>query len=137
MYLSFFKGGAYRLHLVHVVLSLNILIMELEGIVQDIGASQTVGKNGFVKRALIVKTESAYPQVLCVEFTMDRTILLDPLQTGDLVKVSINIKGNIWQSPEGMTKYFTVLEGWRLQVLNSATTPLVVPTEPDDKDFPF
>ena len=111
--------------------------MELEGIVQDIGASQTVGKNGFVKRALIVKTESAYPQVLCVEFTMDRTSLLDPLQVGDLVKVSINIKGNTWQSPEGMTKYFTVLEGWRLKVLRCVSESNVLPTEPDDKDFPF
>ena len=34
---------------------------------------------------------------------------------GENVKVAINLKGREWQSPQGETKYFNDIQGWRIE----------------------
>lgn len=88
--------------------------MEVSGRVKVISASQQVSPT-FKKRELVVTTEEQYPQHIMVEFTQDKCDLLDSYQVGEPVKVSINLRGREWVSPQGETKYFNSIQGWRIE----------------------
>lgn len=88
--------------------------MEINGRVKLINAVQQVSAS-FKKRELVVTTEEQYPQHILVEFTQDKCDLLDNYQLGELVKVSINLRGREWTNPQGETKYFNSIQGWRIE----------------------
>lgn len=88
--------------------------MEVSGRVKVINAVQQVSPT-FRKRELVVTTEEQYPQHIMVEFTQDKCDLLDSYQVGEPVKVSINLRGREWVSPQGETKYFNSIQGWRIE----------------------
>ena len=94
--------------------------MEVQGKVKLIGEIQKIGSKGFVKAELIVETDGEYPQPINIEFTGDNTDFLAKLSVGDLVKVFINLRGREWTSPEGDVKYFNSIQGWKVDVLESA-----------------
>lgn len=94
--------------------------MEVEGKVKMIGETQTFGSNGFRKRELVVTTEEQYPQHIMVEFVQDKTDLLNNYAVGQNVKVSINLRGREWVNPQGETKYFNSIQGWRIENLAAA-----------------
>src|SRR3990167_6397985 len=89
--------------------------MEVQGKIKMIGETQTVGSGGFRKRELVVTTEEQYPQHVLVEFVQDKTDLLNNYQVGQNVKVSINLRGREWVNPQGETKYFNSIQGWRIE----------------------
>lgn len=93
--------------------------MEIQGRVKQIFPSQTMGQNGFEKRDLVIVTEETYPQTIIIQFTQQRCDLLDSLQVGQNVKVYINIKGREWTNPQGETKYFNTIEGWKIEVIHT------------------
>mgnify|MGYP003624174949 CR=1 FL=1 len=93
--------------------------MEVQGKVKLIGKNQSFGTKGFVKAELIVETDGDYPQPINIEFTGDNTDFLAKLSVGDLVKVSINLRGREWVSPEGVVKYFNSIQGWKVDVIES------------------
>lgn len=88
--------------------------MEITGRVKFIGHQQQVTPT-FSKRELVVTTEEQYPQHIMVEFTQDKCSLLDGIQLGEPVKVSINLRGREWTNPQGETKYFNSIQGWRIE----------------------
>lgn len=88
--------------------------MEITGKVTKIFDTQTFS-SGFSKREVIVTTQEQYPQPLSIEFLQDRVNLVDTITVGDDVKVSINLRGREWTSPEGVTKYFNSITGWRIE----------------------
>jgi len=89
--------------------------MEVQGKVKMVGETQTFGSNGFRKRELVVTTEEQYPQHIMVEFVQDKTDLLNNYAVGQNVKVSINLRGREWVNPQGETKYFNSIQGWRIE----------------------
>jgi hypothetical protein len=91
--------------------------MEIQGKVKFIGETQTFGANGFRKRELVITTEEQYPQHIMVEFVQDKTDLLNNYQIGQNVKISINLRGREWVNPQGETKYFNSIQGWRIENL--------------------
>lgn len=93
--------------------------MEIQGRVKVIGATQTFGANGFQKRELVIVTEEQYPQPILIEFTQGNCSLLDSLREGQLVKVSINLRGREWVNPQGETKYFNSVQGWRIELIQT------------------
>ena len=106
--------------------------MEVQGKIKLIGETQTVGSNGFRKRELVVTTEEQYPQHLSIDFVQDKTDLLNTYQVGQTVKVGINLRGREWISPQGETKHFNSIQGWRIESLHqdgSAAVPPVPPME--------
>ncbi|MCB0398815.1 MAG: DUF3127 domain-containing protein [Winogradskyella sp.] len=125
--------------------------MEVQGRIKVIGETQTFGSNGFRKREVVVTTEEQYPQHLMIEFIQDKTDLLDNYQAGQQVKVSINLRGREWVNPQGETKYFNTIQGWRIEAVQadgpSGDMPPVPPTEAfepvsdlnedDHDDLPF
>ncbi len=125
--------------------------MEIQGKIKVIDETKTFGANGFRKRELVVTTEEQYPQHIMVEFIQDKCDLLNNFQVGQQVKISINLRGREWVNPQGETKYFNSIQGWRIEGVQqeaaSEGMPPVAPIEafePADKlneeehdDLPF
>ncbi|MDH7446043.1 DUF3127 domain-containing protein [Aquimarina sp. 2201CG14-23] len=124
--------------------------MEVQGKVKMVGETQTFGNNGFRKREIVVTTEEQYPQHIMVEFVQDKCDLLNNFQVGQDVKISINLRGREWVNPQGETKYFNSIQGWRIENLQVAAPsgPSQVPPadafepatdlkEEDHDDLPF
>ena len=93
--------------------------MEIQGRIKQIFPSQVIGQNGFEKRDLVIVTEDIYPQTIIIQFTQQRCDLLDSLQVGQRVKVYVNIRGREWTNPQGETKYFNTIEGWKIEVVQT------------------
>lgn len=106
--------------------------MEVQGKIKQIGETQTFGSNGFRKRELVITTEEQYPQFLLIEFVQDKTDLLNNYQVGQNVKVSINLRGREWVNPQGETKYFNSIQGWRIENLETAAPANMPPMPPDE-----
>ncbi|MEC9108435.1 MAG: DUF3127 domain-containing protein [Bacteroidota bacterium] len=92
--------------------------MEVQGKIKLVGDIQEI-TDSFSKRELVIVTQEQYPQTLCVEFVQDKMSLLDDFQEGQEVKIGINLRGREWKNPEGKIKYFTSLQGWRIENLQN------------------
>lgn len=101
--------------------------MEVSGKIKMLGESKNVGSGSFLKRELVVTTDEQYPQHILVEFVQDKCDLLNNYQVGDTVKVSINLRGREWVDPQGVTKYFNAIQGWRVEKLGAASPTHVAP----------
>lgn len=126
--------------------------MELQGTIKKISEVQTFA-SGFQKREMVLLTEEQYPQPINIEFLQDKSDLVNPYKEGEKVKVSINIRGREWTSPQGEVKYFNSIVGWRVEKLEDdgnanepiSATPSNTPTNSaktdvfaeDDDDLPF
>lgn len=80
-----------------------------------IDETKAFGANGFRKREMVVTTDEQYPQHIMIEFTQDKCDLLNNYAVGEPVKVSINLRGREWVNPQGETKYFNSIQGWRIE----------------------
>lgn len=108
--------------------------MEVSGKIKVINAEQQVSAS-FRKRELVVTTEEQYPQHIMVEFTQDKCDLLNSYKVGEGVKVSINIRGREWVSPQGETKYFNSIQGWRIERLQAEVPAAQMPPVPTAEAF--
>ena len=130
--------------------------MEITGIIKKIMPPQQVNPT-FKKRELVVTTDEQYPQHILVEFTQDRSDLLNQYEEGQNVTISINIRGREWTPKDGGdTRYFNTIQGWRIQAAEAspannetsaqtfgggapvaATPPAPNNNTIDDDDLPF
>jgi hypothetical protein len=108
--------------------------MEVTGKIKMIGEAKNVGSGSFLKRELVVTTEEQYPQHIMIEFVQDKCDLLNGYQTNEAVKVSINLRGREWVDPQGVTKYFNSIQGWRVERLQAAA-PTQAPPMPAAEAF--
>ena len=124
--------------------------MEVSGKIKWIDEVKTYGSNGFRKREVVVTTEEQYPQHILVEFVQDKCELLNSYQVGQNVKIGINLRGREWVNPEGETKYFNSVQGWRIDAAEGAPPQEMPPMPPPsafepaegdskegDEDLPF
>ena len=123
--------------------------MEVTGKIKKIEETKTYGSNGFRKREMVLTTDEQYPQFLLIEFVQDKCDLLNNFNVGEDVRISINLRGREWQSPQGEIKYFNSIQGWRLEKLQAGGAEGVPPmdasgfepvssldeNEPDDLPF--
>ncbi|TWP23109.1 DUF3127 domain-containing protein [Apibacter muscae] len=118
--------------------------MEIEGKIKLISEVQTFD-SGFKKREVVITTEEQYPQHILIELLGDRTEITNSFKIGDQVKIGINLRGREWVNPQGETKYFNSITGWKIEKLNQVNKPeLAIPPTPtspmlsiDDDDLPF
>ena len=108
--------------------------MELTGTIKLIQATQTYGQKGFKKREMVLTIPGKYDQHILIEFTQDNCGLLDQFSVGQNVKISININGREWVSPQGETKYFNSIQGWRIEAVEASTS---APSAGTASDLPF
>jgi len=118
--------------------------MEIEGKIKVIGDTQNVSAS-FTKRELVITTDEQYPQFISINFVQDKCELLDKYRLGETVKVSINLRGREWVNPQGETKYFNDIQGWRIEGLSSQQStvmekqfePATNFNEEEHDDLPF
>ena len=120
--------------------------MEISGSIKKIGDTQKI-TDTFRKREVVVTTEEQYPQHIQIEFIQDRTSLLDGYNLGDKVNIGFNLKGREWTSPQGETKYFNTIQGWRIEKAGApaagassqgaADMPPMPPMDDEEDDLPF
>ncbi len=103
--------------------------MEVTGKIKVINAEQQVSAT-FKKRELVVSTDEQYPQTIMIEFTQDKCDLLNNYNVGEAVKVSINLRGREWVNPQGETKYFNSIQGWRIEKMQVDAPQTQVPPMP-------
>ena len=109
--------------------------MEVQGRIKMVGETQTFGSNGFRKREIVVTTEEQYPQHIMVEFVQDKTDLLDSYKVGQQVKININLRGREWVNPQGETKYFNSIQGWRIEAVQTEAASGDMPPVPPKEAF--
>lgn len=89
--------------------------MEVLGSVHYLGEEIQVSSS-YNKRELVIKTNETYPQLILIEFSQGKcNDILDTLSMNTEVKVSINLRGREWVNPQGETKYFNSIQGWRVE----------------------
>ncbi|RPG61495.1 MAG: DUF3127 domain-containing protein [Flavobacteriaceae bacterium TMED220] len=123
--------------------------MEISGKIKWIDEIRTYGSNGFRKKELVITTQEQYPQNILIEFTQEKCELLDKYEIDDNIKIGINIRGREWINPEGQTKYFNSIQGWRIEKIEipdienkpeSFTTNTESPSQDvneEEDDLPF
>ena len=104
--------------------------MEVIGKIKWIDEIKTYGNNGFRKREVVVTTEEQYPQHILIEFIQDKCDLLNVYQVGQSVKIGINLRGKEWVNPQGETKYFNSVQGWRIDTVEAAPPSEMLPMPP-------
>ncbi|MEO6175189.1 MAG: DUF3127 domain-containing protein [Flavobacterium circumlabens] len=107
--------------------------MEVTGKVKVVNPEQQVSAS-FKKRELVVTTDEQYPQHILIEFTQDKCDLLSSYKQGEAVKVSINLRGREWVNPQGETRYFNSIQGWRIERAG-AEAPSQAPPMPAAEAF--
>lgn len=110
--------------------------MEVSGKVKVINPEQQVSAS-FKKRELVVTTDEQYPQHILIEFTQDKCDLLSSYKQGEPVKVSINLRGREWVNPQGETRYFNSIQGWRIERVsgNPSATQAYEDSKPKPETF--
>ena len=108
--------------------------MELAGKVKWLDETKEYGSNGFRKREVVVTTEEQYPQHVLVEFVQDKCDLLNAFQVGQNVKIGINLRGREWVNPQGETKYFNAIQGWKIEA-GTAAANSEIPAIPQPPAF--
>ena len=104
--------------------------MEVTGKIKWLDETKTYGNNGFRKREVVVTTEEQYPQHILVEFIQDKCDLLNAFQLGQNVKIGINLRGREWVNPQGETKYFNSVQGWRIEAAGDSSSSEMPPMPP-------
>ncbi len=93
--------------------------------------------DSFRKRELVIELEDgAYNQYIKFELLQDKCDSLDPFNEGDKVRVSFNLRGREWTSPQGEVKYFTSLNAWRVEAVKAENTAAAPPVAGGGDDFP-
>lgn len=108
--------------------------MEVTGKIKVINPAQQVSAS-FKKREIVVTTEEQYPQHIIMDFVQDKTDLLDNYNVGEQVKVSVNLRGREWVSPQGETKYFNTIQGWRIERIQAENAGNQMPPMPAAQAF--
>jgi hypothetical protein len=88
--------------------------MTITGTVHHIGQTEVISEK-FSKRLLVVATEDKFNNLAPIEFTKEKTGLLDGLQIGQSVSVEANIGGREYSG-----KYYPSITGWKLTAGQSA-----------------
>jgi len=72
--------------------------------------------DSFRAREFVIETmQGQYAQFVKFQLTQDRCEVVDPYEVGQQIKVYFDLRGRQWQD-----KYFTNLNAWRVEAVNSA-----------------
>ena len=117
--------------------------MQIKGKIKEIREAMQVSDK-FKKREFIIVTEETYPNNYLIQLSQDRCNLIDLFKVGQNVNVSINLVGKEWKNPQGELKYFTTLDGWKIEadgVQNNPPPqnppPKIEPNTDGTDDLPF
>ena len=108
---------------------------EMTGILEVIGETKEIGKNGFTKREFVVtESDTKYPNPVKFSFKKDNCALLDNFKKGDEVKVTFSIDGRSWTKPgTDKTQWFVDLTAFKIAMAseNQSAANVPPPAEPE------
>jgi hypothetical protein len=82
----------------------------------------------FQKREFVITDNSSqYPQHIIFQLVQDKCNLLDPVNEGEEITVSFNLRGREWTSPQGEVKFFNSLDAWRIEKATAMAAPQGAP----------
>ena len=92
----------------------------ISGKIKFVDEVREFGANGFKKHQVVVETgDGRWDNPIPVEFTKDNIELSRKLKVGDQVQIQSRINGREWQGKDGVTKWFTSINGYKISVENS------------------
>jgi len=104
-------------------------ILKIKGTVYKV-SQEEVKSEKFKKREVILEViEGTYKQHLTVQFSNGKCDLLNNVRQGDMISVSINLKGRLWTGADGIEKCFNTIEGWQIETDSLASTQTNVPIQ--------
>lgn|SRR5574343_129740 len=94
--------------------------MQIHGIIKSIAETNVVSEK-FKKREFVLEIDghTQYPQLIPLEFTQEKTSLLDKYHVGQDVSVDFNLKGRQWTNQQGEVKTFLTLHAWKIEGVNN------------------
>src|SRR5690606_17270315 len=101
--------------------------LEVTGKLHHVYDTQQI-KDTFSKREFILELTDespsgmVYTNYASFQLVNNSTSVIDQFQPGDLLKVSFNIRGKRWDRPDGVVKYITNLNAWRVERAGDAQT---------------
>ena len=82
----------------------------------------------FKKREFVVEmVDGAYTQLVKFQMVQNNCEKLEGFNEGDDVKVTFNLRGREWTSPQGEVKYFSTLDAWKIDAQNAAPVQQAMP----------
>lgn len=90
--------------------------MEVTGILKAKFDTKQVSDK-FKSREFVLTTEhtGSYPQQVVFQLSQDKCDLIDKYNNGEELKVSFNLRGREWNSPQGEKKFFNTLDAWKIE----------------------
>ena len=74
----------------------------------------------FSKRTFVVEVIGKYTDEILIELQQDNCDLIDKIQLGSEVEVSVNLRGRKWINPKGESQWFNTVVGWKIDILSGA-----------------
>ena len=105
--------------------------MDLKGELIRIYETKQVSEK-FALREFVIETKEQYPQSIILQVSQEKCKVLDNYKLGDLVQVSINVRGRKWTDKEGNDRFFNTLEVWK--ITNESSTPATIPAPAINND---
>jgi hypothetical protein len=104
-------------------------VLKIKGTVYKV-SQEEVKSEKFKKRDVILEViEGTYKQYLTVQFSNAKCDLLNNVRQGDMISISINLKGRLWTGPDGIEKSFNTFEGWQIESDSLASTSTNIPIQ--------
>ena len=104
-------------------------VLKIKGTVYKV-SQEEVKSEKFKKREVILEViEGTYKQYLTVQFSNAKCDLLNNVRQGDMISVSINLKGRLWTGNDGIEKCFNTIEGWQIEADSLASTSTNIPIQ--------
>ena len=92
----------------------------ISGKIKFVDEVREFGANGFKRHQVVVETgDGRWDNPIAVEFTKDNIELSKKLKVGDQVQIQSRINGREWQGKDGVTKWFSSINGYKISVENS------------------
>ena len=101
---------------------------EITGVVHAIPKARNDKYASFV----LLVPDGKYPQYVPFEHKTDT---ISAPSIGDEVKVTFNVRGREWTSPQGEVKYFGTLSAWKVEVTKRSEYHAPAPTFEDPIPF--
>jgi len=80
---------------------------------------------------VIESVNDRYPQMIKFQLTQDRCSIVDNCKEGDDIKVYFDLRGREWNG-----KYFTNLNAWKVESINTNQAAAIPDTPVSQGDFP-
>lgn len=124
----------------------------ISGSIKSIGKTQDVSATFKKRELVIIEGVGQRPAHIPIEFTQDRTSLLDGFAPGEQVTVTAFINGREWTGRDGVLKHFLSLSGNRIERVGAPATAAApaaatngypapgaadMPPSSDEDDLPF